>query len=110
PRRPRGFALYWSGRVRGEQCRPGEEDPPHRRRTRLPGRDPGGGARDAGAEGSRQDRRVRIACRCPTQAAIFARRVTACQGRWLGAEVFTSSDKKAVKLSEARGDSVHLLP
>jgi predicted nucleic-acid-binding protein len=39
----------------------------------------------------------------------FADGVIAYEGSWLGAEVFISFDKKAVKLMEARGESVRLL-
>jgi predicted nucleic-acid-binding protein len=40
----------------------------------------------------------------------FADGVIAYEGSWLGAEVFVSFDKKAVKLMEAEGQSVRLLP
>ena len=40
----------------------------------------------------------------------FADGVIAYEGRWLGADIFVSFDKKAVKLMEARGDSAQLLP
>jgi predicted nucleic-acid-binding protein len=39
----------------------------------------------------------------------FADGVIAYEGSWLGAEVFASFDKKAVKLIEARGEPVRLL-
>jgi predicted nucleic-acid-binding protein len=39
----------------------------------------------------------------------FADGVIAHEGNWLGADTFTSFDKKAAKLMEARGDSVRLL-
>jgi predicted nucleic-acid-binding protein len=39
----------------------------------------------------------------------FADGVIAYEGSWLGAEMFISFDKKAVKLLEAQGDSVRLL-
>ncbi len=39
----------------------------------------------------------------------FADGVIAYEGRWLGADIFVSFDKKAVKLMEARGDSAQLL-
>ena len=39
----------------------------------------------------------------------FADGVIAYEGNWLGAETFISFDKKAVKLMEARGESVRLL-
>ena len=39
----------------------------------------------------------------------FADGVIAYEGRWLGADIFVSFDKKAVKLMEARGDSARLL-
>lgn len=40
----------------------------------------------------------------------FADGVIAHEGAWLGAEVFLSFDKKAVKLLQARGQTVQLLP
>ena len=39
----------------------------------------------------------------------FADGVIAFEGSWLGAEVFVSSDKKAIKLMEAQGEPVRLL-
>jgi predicted nucleic-acid-binding protein len=39
----------------------------------------------------------------------FADGVIAYEGSWLGAEMFVSFDKKAVKLMKAQGDSVRLL-
>ena len=39
----------------------------------------------------------------------FADGVIAHEGSWLGADTFISFDKKAVKLMEARGESVRLL-
>ena len=39
----------------------------------------------------------------------FADGIIAYEGSWLGAEVFISFDKKAVKLMEAQGESVRLL-
>jgi predicted nucleic-acid-binding protein len=39
----------------------------------------------------------------------FADGVIAYEGRWLGADVFVSFDKKAVKLMRTRGDSAQLL-
>jgi predicted nucleic-acid-binding protein len=39
----------------------------------------------------------------------FADGVIAYEGRWLGAEVFISFDKKAAKLLQAQGESVRLL-
>ena len=39
----------------------------------------------------------------------FADGVIAYEGRWLGADIFVSFDKKAVRLKEARGDSARLL-
>jgi predicted nucleic-acid-binding protein len=39
----------------------------------------------------------------------FADGIIAYEGNWLGAEIFTSFDKRAVKLMEARGESVRLL-
>lgn len=39
----------------------------------------------------------------------FADGVIAYEGRWLGAEIFISFDKRAVKLMEARGGLVRLL-
>lgn len=39
----------------------------------------------------------------------FADGVIAYEGSWLGAEVFLSFDRKAVKLMEAQGESVRLL-
>lgn len=39
----------------------------------------------------------------------FADGIIAYEGSWLGAEVFISFDKKAVKLMAARGESVRLL-
>jgi predicted nucleic-acid-binding protein len=39
----------------------------------------------------------------------FADGVIAYEGRWLGADIFVSFDKKAVKLMESRGDSARLL-
>jgi predicted nucleic-acid-binding protein len=39
----------------------------------------------------------------------FADGVIAYEGRWLGADIFVSFDKKAVKLIESRGDSALLL-
>jgi len=39
----------------------------------------------------------------------FADAVIAYEGRWLGAEIFVSFDRKAVKLMEARGESARLL-
>jgi predicted nucleic-acid-binding protein len=39
----------------------------------------------------------------------FADGVIAYEGRWLGAEVFTSFDKRAVKLIKAQGDAAQLL-
>ena len=39
----------------------------------------------------------------------FADGVIAFEGSWLGAEVFVSFDKKAVRLIEAKGQSVRLL-
>jgi predicted nucleic-acid-binding protein len=39
----------------------------------------------------------------------FADGVIAYEGSWLGAEVFVSFDKKAVKLMKAQGESVRLL-
>ena len=40
----------------------------------------------------------------------FADGVIAYEGSWLGAEIFISFDKKAVRLMKARGESVRLLP
>src|SRR5262249_49157237 len=40
----------------------------------------------------------------------FADGVIAYEGRWLGADVFLSFDKRAVKLMAAQGESVRLLP
>jgi predicted nucleic-acid-binding protein len=40
----------------------------------------------------------------------FADGVIAYEGRWLGADTFVSFDKKAVRLIEQQGESVHLLP
>jgi predicted nucleic-acid-binding protein len=40
----------------------------------------------------------------------FADGVIAYEGNWLGADTFVSFDKKAVKLMEAQGQSVRLLP
>jgi predicted nucleic-acid-binding protein len=40
----------------------------------------------------------------------FADGVIAYEGSWLGADTFISFDKKAVKLMEARGVAVRLLP
>lgn len=40
----------------------------------------------------------------------FADGVIAYEGSWLGADVFVSFDKKAVRLMEARGESARLLP
>jgi predicted nucleic-acid-binding protein len=40
----------------------------------------------------------------------FADGVIAYEGNWLGADIFVSFDKKAVKLIEAQGASAHLLP
>jgi predicted nucleic-acid-binding protein len=40
----------------------------------------------------------------------FADGAIAYEGSWLGADTFVSFDKKAVKLMEARGQSVRLLP
>jgi predicted nucleic-acid-binding protein len=39
----------------------------------------------------------------------FADGVIAYEGRWLGADTFTSFDKKAVRLIEAQGKSARLL-
>ena len=39
----------------------------------------------------------------------FADGIIAHEGRWLGADMFVSFDKKAVKLMEAQGESVRLL-
>ncbi|SRR5579871_2628559 len=39
----------------------------------------------------------------------FADGIIAYEGNWLGGEIFTSFDKKAVKLMAARGESVCLL-
>jgi predicted nucleic-acid-binding protein len=39
----------------------------------------------------------------------FADGAIAYEGRWLGADIFVSFDKKAVKLMESRGDSARLL-
>jgi predicted nucleic-acid-binding protein len=39
----------------------------------------------------------------------FADGIIAYEGRWLGAEVFVSFDKKATKLMRAQGESVRLL-
>jgi predicted nucleic-acid-binding protein len=39
----------------------------------------------------------------------FADGVIAYEGRWLGADIFVSFDKKAVKLMRTRGDSAQLL-
>ena len=39
----------------------------------------------------------------------FADGIIAYEGSWLGAEIFISFDKKAVKLMEAQGESVRLL-
>jgi predicted nucleic-acid-binding protein len=39
----------------------------------------------------------------------FADGAIAYEGKWLGADIFTSFDKKAVTLIEAKGDSAHLL-
>jgi len=39
----------------------------------------------------------------------FADGIIAYEGSWLGAEIFISFDKKAVKLMKARGESVRLL-
>jgi predicted nucleic-acid-binding protein len=39
----------------------------------------------------------------------FADGIIAYEGSWLGAEIFVSFDKTAVKLMEARGESVRLL-
>ena len=39
----------------------------------------------------------------------FADGAIAYEGAWLGAEIFVSFDKKAVKLMEARGESARLL-
>ena len=39
----------------------------------------------------------------------FADGIIAYEGSWLGAEIFSSFDKKAVKLMEAQGESVRLL-
>jgi predicted nucleic-acid-binding protein len=39
----------------------------------------------------------------------FADGIIAYEGSWLGAEIFISFDKKAVKLMEARGEPVRLL-
>src|SRR5713101_4520045 len=39
----------------------------------------------------------------------FADGIIAYEGNWLGAEMFVSFDKKATKLIEAQGESVHLL-
>jgi predicted nucleic-acid-binding protein len=39
----------------------------------------------------------------------FADGVIAYEGRWLGADIFVSFDKKAVKLLESRGGSARLL-
>ena len=39
----------------------------------------------------------------------FADGVIAYEGRWLGAEVFVSFDKQAVKLMQERGEAVRLL-
>jgi predicted nucleic-acid-binding protein len=39
----------------------------------------------------------------------FADGVIAYEGRWLGADIFVSFDKKAVKLMESRGDAARLL-
>jgi len=40
----------------------------------------------------------------------FADGVIAYEGSWLGADTFISFDRKAVKLMEAHGESVRLLP
>ena len=40
----------------------------------------------------------------------FADGVIAYEGNWLGADIFVSFDKKAVKLIEAQGASAQLLP
>jgi predicted nucleic-acid-binding protein len=39
----------------------------------------------------------------------FADGIIAYEGSWLGAEIFASFDKTAVKLMEARGEAVRLL-
>ncbi len=39
----------------------------------------------------------------------FADGIIAYEGRWLGAEMFVSFDKKAVKLMKAQGETVRLL-
>ena len=39
----------------------------------------------------------------------FAEAIIAHEGRWLGADTFVSFDKKAVKLLQARGETVQLL-
>jgi predicted nucleic-acid-binding protein len=39
----------------------------------------------------------------------FADGVIAFEGRWLGADAFVSFDRKAVKLTQARGESARLL-
>jgi predicted nucleic-acid-binding protein len=40
----------------------------------------------------------------------FADGVIAYEGKWLGADTFASFDKRAVKLLEAQGQAVRLLP
>jgi predicted nucleic-acid-binding protein len=40
----------------------------------------------------------------------FADGVIAYEGNWLGADIFVSFDKKAVRLIEAQGESAQLLP
>jgi predicted nucleic-acid-binding protein len=40
----------------------------------------------------------------------FADGVIAYEGHWLGADIFVSFDKKAVKLIEAQGEAAQLLP
>jgi predicted nucleic-acid-binding protein len=40
----------------------------------------------------------------------FADGVIAYEGNWLGADIFVSFDKKAVKLIEAQGEAAQLLP
>ncbi len=44
-----------------------------------------------------------------TSGGDFADGVIAYEGSWLGADVFVSFDKKAVKLIEAQGGSARLL-
>ena len=46
---------------------------------------------------------------CLEAGGDFADGVIAYEGNWLGADIFVSFDQKAVKLMEARGESVRLL-